>query len=171
MPVVWPRCVVGAVVGALLSATSAASAQNVKRVLYTKAAFGATLSRSTLDVPDTSAHRLVQSFRIDRGTTDDPDFAIDEEHVWGQGEVGGRAARSGGYAIYKMKGGSQVFLRWTADPKPTGTRADGEPASGSGTITIYGGTGRFAGVRGSGSYREYRKGPVVEENVLDVTVP
>ncbi len=114
---------------------------------------------------------MTQSFRIDRGTTDAPDFVIEQEHVWAQGDARGPVRVSSGYAAYQMKGGDQVFIRWTTDATPKGARADGEPATGSGGIVITGGTGRYAGVRGTGSYRIFAKGPVIEENVLDIVFP
>jgi hypothetical protein len=162
------------VAGSLFLAVSTATSLNAQtpiRVVYTKAAFGVTISRSALTFTDTSFHQLSHSFRIDRGTTDRTDFVIEEEHVWGQGETRGTVARSHGYAVYHMRGGDQVFIRWVTDTLATGRRADGETATGSGTIEIYGGTGRFTRVRGQGIYRIYRSGAVREENLLDVVLP
>ena len=171
MPTHWNRPLLAlALLGALTGAPEA-HAQTAKRVVYNKTSFGPTLSRNVMIVTDTIPHTMTQSFRIDRGTTDAPDFVIEQEHVWAQGDARGPVRVSAGYAAYQMKGGDQVFIRWTTDATPKGARADGEPATGSGDIVVTGGTGRYAGVRGTGSYRIFAKGPVIEENVLDLVLP
>jgi hypothetical protein len=96
---------------------------------------------------------------------------IDEEHIWVQGETRGSFTRSAGYAVYHLRGGDQVFIRWVADSVGSGRRADGEPATDSGTIEVYGGTGRYAGARGRGVYRVYRNGSIREENLLEIQLP
>jgi len=165
------RPVVIAVLTIGIGRSAVANAQTATRIVYTKGAFGANITSSRLDIPDTSDHYLAQSFRIDRGQTDSPRFVIEQEHVWVQGETRGNARSYAGYAVYHMKGGDLVFLRWIADPKPAGTRADGEAAAFSGAITILGGTGSFARVNGTGIYRGYAKGAVLEENILTLTFP
>jgi hypothetical protein len=149
---------------------TAANAQTSKRIVYTKAAFGTRITVNKLAIPDTSEHYLFQSFRIDREQTDTPEFAVEEEHVWVQGEVRGSVQTLGGFSIYHMKDGEQMFVRWQADAAPKGARTDGEPAIESGVNTIVGGTGRYARVRGTGIYRAYAKGAVAEETLLSVTV-
>jgi hypothetical protein len=149
----------------------AATAQPALQVVYTKAAFGPRVSSNRLAIPDTSEHYLFQSFRIDRGRTDTPEFVVEEEHVWVQGELRGKVATISGFSIYHMRGGDQMFVRWQADPTPQGARTDGEPAIESGINTIVGGTGRYARARGTGIYRTYATGAVTEENILSVTVP
>lgn len=163
------RLLIGMSVLANVALTSSPFAwKTTQRVLYTKTAFGDEITRSVLYVPDAPEHTLFQSFRVDAGKTNTPAFTIDEEQVWVQGEMRGRSGTFAGYAVYLMKGGDRVFIKWAADAKPTGVRDDGEPATESGTITVLGGTGHFSKIRGGGIYRGYRKGPILEENILDI---
>ena len=167
----WSRCLLVLAALSVLGATRDAQGQTTKRVMYTKEGFGPPISRNVMVVMDTIPHTMTQSFRIDRGTTDAPDFVIEQEHVWAQGDARGAVRVSAGYAVYHLKGGDQVFIRWTTDATPTGARADGEPATESGDIVITGGTGRYARVRGTGRYRIFAKGQIREENVLELILP
>jgi hypothetical protein len=148
---------------------TAADGQTAKPIVYTKAAFGTRVAQNRLVIPDTTDHYLFQSFRIDRGRTDSPSFVVEEEHVWVQGEVRGNVESVGGFSIYHLKGGDQLFVRWVADATPKGASPAGEPAIESGVNTIVGGTGRYVRARGTGNYRVYAKGPVAEENILSIT--
>jgi hypothetical protein len=161
LPVVGVLVVVG---GAVVPSAQ----QTARQVLYTKSAFGQVISQSTLKIPDAEDHTLVQVFRIDVGKTDSADFDIAQEHVWVQGDKRSKTATFSGYAMYVMRNGDRVHVRWAADPSPRGTRSDGEKAVESGTITILSGTGRYANIRGHGIYRSYANGPVLEDNILDV---
>jgi hypothetical protein len=164
------RCLSVGLITIVAGQPATAQAQAAKHVVYTKPAFGPRITENRLAIPDTSGHFLIQSFRIDRGQTDSPEFVVEEEHVWVQGEIRGSVETIGGFSIYHMKGGDQVFVRWVADATPQGARTDGEPAAESGVNTIVGGTGRFARIRGTGIYRAYARGPVIEENILSFTV-
>lgn len=153
---------------ALSTTAQRAHGQTARTIRYTKSSFGPNITRSVLTVPDTASHSLIQAFRIDTGHSDSPDFDVVEERVWMQGEARGARLSFAGYTVFILRTGEQVSLRWTADPTPTGTRIDGEPARESGTAIIIGGTGRFAGIRGRATYRSYAKGPVLEEMLLDI---
>jgi hypothetical protein len=140
-----------------------------RRVVYTKAGFGATIATSFLTLEDGPDHKLTQSFRIDRGQTTDAEFVITEEQIYWQGDERPGQARYTGYSTYLMQGADKVFIRWESDPAPHGPKADGAAPVESGTIVVLGGTGRYQHIRGSGVYHGYAKGPTLEENTLDVS--
>ncbi|MBZ5499962.1 MAG: hypothetical protein LAP85_26490 [Acidobacteriia bacterium] len=147
---------------------TAPSERPTHRVVYTKASFGATITSSVLTIDDMPDHKLVQSFRIDAGRTTDPDFVITQEHAYIQGDERPGQTRYSGYATYLMQGGDKVFIRWESDKAPQAPSTGEQSPIESGTIVIIGGTGRYQKIQGRGVYRVYAKGPVVEENVLDI---
>jgi hypothetical protein len=149
---------------------AAQSKGSTRRIVFTKASFGSMITNSVLTLDDLPDHKLTQSFRMDTGRTTDADFVITQELVYGQSdERPGKAPRYYGYSTYLMQGGDKVFIKWESDSVPQGPVVGEEPTKGSGNIVILGGTGRFKNIQGRGVWHEFAKGPVVEENILDIS--
>jgi hypothetical protein len=151
------------------SAALAQGAHPTRRVVYTKASFGPVISNSVLAVDDMPEHKLSLTLRVDTGRTTDPDFTIVQESAYIQSDERPGKSRYSGYATYHMQGGDKVFIWWVCDDVPQGPKVDGESPVGSGTIEIVGGTGRYKNIQGRGIFRCYAKGPMVEENILDLS--
>jgi len=147
---------------------SAQTASTSRRVTITKTAFGAPISVSELALTDMLAHKLVQSFRIDRGRSSDRDFDVAEEHIYAQEDMVPGKTQYKGYSRYLMQNGDTVYFSWEGAPVPTRPDATADDAVGAGTMQITRGTGRYIAIRGTGTWRGYENRPVLEENVWDI---
>ena len=157
----------------LLCATGSAIAvqgpAKTRKVTYTKTAFGTPISESVLTVDGEPKHRMVQFFRTDVGKVTDPDFVIVKEEIYGQEDSRPGRAKYAGYSTFLMSNGDKVFLRWEgAETDPAGRTGD-NPVVGAGTWQVLSGTGRYRQIRGKGTWRGFAKGPILEENVLEIT--
>ena len=122
-----------------------------RKVIYTKVNFGTNISEHALPLDDASDHKLTQSFRIDVGHSSDPELDIAQEFVYEHGDTQPGDARYSGYSTYVVRNGDRVYLNWASSPLNKATVPD-EPATvGSGTIRIYGGTGRYKNISGRGT--------------------
>jgi hypothetical protein len=138
-------------------------------VTYTKSAFGTTISESVLTVDDEPKHRMVQFFRIDTGKVSDPDFVIVREEIYGQEDSRPDRSRYSGYSTFVMGNGDRVSLHWEGAETVLSSRTGDNPVVGTGTWQVLSGTGRYRQIRGKGAFRVFAKGPVLEENILEVT--
>jgi hypothetical protein len=167
-----PVCRPWPVLLALLAVAAAIAAQGPERarkVIYTKNAFGTNISEAVLTVEDEPKHRLVQSFRIDAGKVSDPDFVIVREEIYGQEDSRPDRSRYSGYSTFVMGNGDKVFLRWEGAETVPSSRTGDRPVVSAGTWQVVSGTGRYRQIRGKWTYRVFAKGPVLEENILEVT--
>lgn len=142
-------------------AGTGASPQQVRTIVLTKAAFGATISHSELVVNAQAQFKLVQFHRVDTATSSDSAFRHVEEHVYGQSERQDGVSRYQGHSIWVLPGADRVFLRWSGATIPTQTMTP-ETVVDSGTIVVTGGAGRYARVQGRGSYQGFASGPLAE---------
>ena len=157
------------VVACLLGATAATrlQGQQARRVVLTKAGFGATVSQSELLIDPVTQFKLVQFHRVDTATSTDTVFRRVEEHVYGQSERRAGVSRYRGHSVWLLAGEDRLLISWSgatisAEAKTPETVVD------SGSIVITGGSGRFARAQGSGSYRGFASGTVLERITLDI---
>lgn len=153
----------------LPSASWAQSPEKSRTVLYTKTGFGTNISESVLTLDGEPEHRLVQFYRIDTGEVSDPDFAIVREEVYGQVESRSGQTRYSGYSTFVMGTGDKIFLRWEGGETELTSRTGDNPVTDAGTWQVLSGTGKYSQIRGKGTFRVFEKGPLREENVLEVT--
>ena len=152
-----------------VAAVSAQGPARARKVIYTKTGFGTTISESVITLDDEPKHRLVQFFRIDTGNVSDPDFAIVKEEIFGQEDSRPDRSRYSGYSTFLMGNGDKVFLRWEGAETEVFSRKGNNPVVGAGTWQVLNGTGQYRQIRGKGTFRVFDRGPVREENILDVT--
>jgi hypothetical protein len=77
-------------------------------------------------------------------------------------DISGQKAMDRGYVVVTMENGDKAFVRIN---QGTSTMSkDGKPVSGEGTWSYTGGTGKFKGITGKGTY----KSKPVEDGVEDV---
>jgi hypothetical protein len=125
----------------------------------------------TLDVGDRTDHTLVlaksacswtRPMQIDGVNTT-------ESHDVNIVDVDGLNSDSNGYDVTDMANGDRVFIRFAGTDR---SMKDGKPLS-SGTWRFIGGTGRFKGISGNGTYkgRPDANGVYVSEINGDYTLP
>jgi ketosteroid isomerase-like protein len=141
----------------------------MRKILYTKTKPGRVLSEYTLSVDDQAGHKLVQVCRIDEGKTSDPEFALIEERVHEHGDVRPGHEQYSGYSTYFMRNGDRVFISYSGNMDAGKPMPGEKQIIGSGTIEIIGGTGRYKNITGKGIYRLFKDGPILEENILEVS--
>jgi hypothetical protein len=64
-------------------------------------------------------------------------------------DASGAKSQDSGYVVQTMENGDKVFIRFHG----TGMMKDGQPASGEGTWSFTGGTGKMKGITGKGTYK------------------
>jgi len=161
--------VAATLVCAAVAAISAQGSARTRKVIYTKTGFGTTISESVLTAGDEPKHRLVQFFRSDTGKVSDPEFLIVREDIYGQEDSRPDRSRYSGYSTFLMGNGDKIFLRWEGAETELSSRTGDNPVVGSGAWQVLSGTGRYRQIRGTGTFRVFAKGPVLEENILEVT--
>jgi len=125
----------------------------------------------SLDVGDRTGHVLVlakstcswtQPMLIDGVNTT-------ESHDVNMVDVDGLNSDSNGYDVTDMANGDRVFIRFSGTDR---SMTDGKPLS-SGTWRFIGGTGRFKGISGKGTYKggPDANGIYVSEIDCDYTLP
>jgi len=75
----------------------------------------------------------------------------------------GEKSQDRGYVTLTMENGDKAFVRINAGTSVAGK--DGKPVSGEGTWTYAGGTGKFKGLKGKGTYQSKAVADGVEDTV------
>jgi len=105
----------------------------------------------TLDVGDRTGHALVLAKSACSWTRPMQIDGVNstQSHDVNMVDVDGLNSDSNGYDVTDMVNGDRVFIRFSGTDKST---KDGKPLS-SGTWRFIGGTGRFDGITGKGTYK------------------
>jgi len=110
------------------------------------------VQQHVVDVDDAPMHQ-VRIFEI-RRTYPKGGAAFDGVNVvedWSRGysDYTGGSGRNWGYQTWTLESGDKVFGRWEATSHKRSTGEGGTNASGISVVTLVGGTGRFAKIRGT----------------------
>ena len=105
-----------------------------------------------LEVGDRPGHMMVLAKQTCSWTS-----PIEMEGIKGKSYIGvvtadasGGKSQDRGYVVVTMENGDQAFVRFTGASM---LDKDGRPVSGEGTWTYTGGTGKFKGLKGKGTYK------------------
>lgn len=142
--------VIGVLAIALLGCATGASCAGTKKTvaLHTRLD-GKDLSRTTAAVNDQPGHEIMQRVYSYRVTSEDADFdGITTDNFAQTDSVDGSGTHRG-YGVWHTRSGDRITARFE------GEHHAGAAGSSdfTGKVTITGGTGRFAAISGSGTYR------------------
>ena len=146
---------VGVLGAAVLLSSVAACADDskpVKHVVVHTMLAGKDTSRTTATVSDVPNHEIVQRVYSYVLSSDDKDFDKMRTENFAQTDTtDGKGTHTGGYAIWKNAQGDQIFMQFSGEHHADSASA--QNAAFSGKFTVRGGTGKFSGISGDGSYK------------------
>jgi hypothetical protein len=135
----------------ILSVAGSADAAEKKSVtLNTK--WGSVQQRIAVPIGDRAGHDIGAQVRQDASSSTDPDWDNATAMVIGQFDVVKGNGAVWGYAVRTVKSGDKVFLKYDGTTKRSG-EGDQWQSVGEGTVEVYGGTGKFAGIKGTGTFK------------------
>ena len=134
------------VILALVSTTAAAE----KKTLTYYSKFGPVLSRTSASPGDKPDHEIIQVTRQDMTTSPDPDWNDVPSLNYGQSDLIAGGGTVSGYAVRTHKNGDKTFYRYQGKIRPISEGV--KETAGEGTVELVGGTGKFANVKGSGTW-------------------
>jgi hypothetical protein len=155
------RSILATLAASLLAfAVALPSAHAEKKSLTYSTKFGPVLSRTAASPGDRPNHEIAQTVREDMTSSSDPDWdgvpLLNYSHsdlVAGSGAVSG-------YAVRTHRNGDKTFYRFQGQLQAA---ADG--ATGSGTVELTGGTGKFARAKGSGTWTSAKGGATIRMDI------
>jgi hypothetical protein len=121
-----------------------------------------------LPVADREGHVIGAQTRQDRSSSadaewDDASFIVNGQFDWING-----SGRAWGYGIQILKSGDKIFSKYSGNLRRSG-EGDQWQTVGEGTEEIYGGTGKFANVKGSGTFKvEINRAGGTAANVIEI---
>lgn len=152
-PVQFTKRVVAAASGALLACSFVADASAEKRDCSHSKQSKQEISRTVAQPSGVAGHELIQTVRIDGLTSANPDFnGLDQlvygqiDHVYGTGD-------HRGHSINLHRNGDRSYVRWSGNHKTAAIDGGGWETSFDGKYEFTGGTGKFAMIKGGGTYR------------------
>jgi hypothetical protein len=113
--------------------------------------FGTVLQRNLLPVPDRDGHEIGAQMRVDTSSSADADWDGATNTVIGQFDFVKGSGDVWGYSVRTFKNGDKVFFKYKANLKRSGEGNQWQTL-GEGTEEIYGGTGKFANIKGTGTF-------------------
>jgi hypothetical protein len=134
----------------MLSSALVASEAAARDITFT-VKFGATLSRSISPLGDRPGHELIQTVREGTTQSSDPEWSDVPVINYGQLDLVEGNGTVAGYTIRTHKNGDQSFYRYQGKLKAA-AGGNMQASTGEGTVELVGGTGKFANVRGSGTW-------------------
>ena len=133
-----------------LSLSFVAGGVQAKEFTYT-AKFGPVVSRTVFSPGDRPGHELVQAVRTDMTNSSDPDWNDVPVMNYSQSDLVDGSGTVSGYAIRTHKNGDKTYYRYQGKIKAT-AGGDTKDTTGEGTVDLVGGTGKFANIKGTGTY-------------------
>jgi hypothetical protein len=105
----------------------------------------------SIDVGDRTGHSISISKFACTWTTpmDYGDVQAKDGHDVAYGDASGAKVRSSGYHVSNLSNGDKIYVRFQG----IDTRMDGKPVTTEGTWNYTGGTGKFKGIKGKGTYK------------------
>ncbi len=113
--------------------------------------FGTVLQRNLLSVPDREGHEIGAQMRVDTSSSADAEWDGATNTVIGQFDFVKGCGGVWGYSVRTFKNGDKVFIKYKGNLKRSG-EGDQWQTVGEGTEEIYGGTGKFANIKGTGTF-------------------
>jgi hypothetical protein len=108
--------------------------------------------REIIRPDDRTDHEMVQAIRVHLISSKDPNFDGSEQTVYAhQDEYAGSGSQTG-YFLYTLKSGDKVWAKFDSVDSTTGTK-DAWEVTYQGVFRFISGTGRYANIRGGGSYQ------------------
>ena len=111
------------------------------------------LSRTVSQPSNVAGHEMFQAVRLDAQTSANPDFnGVDQmvfvqvDHVFGTGD-------HRGHSINLHRNGDRSYARWSGTHKTVAVDGGSWETTIDGKYEFVGGTGKFASIKGGGTYR------------------
>jgi hypothetical protein len=150
-----------ALVAALLTVAMALPALAAeKRSLTYSTRFGPVLSRTSAAPGDRPNHEIVQTVREDMTSSSNPDWDGVPLLNYSQSDLVSGSGSVSGYAVRTHRNGDKTFYRFSGK-----IDAAAEGSTGNGTVELIGGTGRFSGAKGTGTWRSEKGGATITMEV------
>ncbi len=147
----FARNVIVIAVLAIFTLAQSTYAGEKKTITYVNK-FGPVQERIILPVADREGHVIGAQMRQDRTSSSDAEwdgasFSLNGLFDWVNG-----SGRVWGYGVQTLKSGDKIFSKYSGNLQRSG---EGEQwqTLGEGTTEIYGGTGKFANIKGSGTFK------------------
>lgn len=121
-----------------------------KKVTWTSK-YGPVQQRIAAPVGGQAGHDLVQQVRQDMTASSDADFDGTTVVVTGQSDLVKGSGPIRGYATRTHKNGDQSFMKYEGTVKRSGDAINWQTLA-DGTVEFIGGTGKFANIKGSGTF-------------------
>src|SRR5262249_55027184 len=120
-----------------------------KKIVVKTELKGEDTSRATAAVGDQAGHEFMQRGFFYQIKSDDKDFnSIRTENFAQTDSIAGKGTHRG-YAVWKTPRGEEIYVHFEGEHHPV----DRENTDFSGKVDVRGGTGKFAHITGSGTYR------------------
>jgi len=137
----------------LLSCSFALTAAAEKRDCSSTKQSKQEITRTVTQPGGVAGHEMIQAVRIDGQTSANPDFnGIDQlvyaqlDHVHGTGD-------HRGHSVNLHRNGDRTYMRWSGTHKTAAVDGGGWETNFDGKYEFTGGTGKFATIKGGGTYR------------------
>jgi hypothetical protein len=135
----------------LAGVATADDGKPIKHVVAHTILAGKDISRTTATINDGPDHEIAQRVYSYVIHSDDKDF----DNMWTENfahtdTTGGNGTHSG-YAIWKNDRGDKIYMQFRGEHHAKSGSADN--AKFSGAFSVRGGTGKFSGISGKGSYK------------------
>lgn len=111
------------------------------------------ISRTVSQPSGTAGHELVQAVRIDAQTSANPDFNGIDQLVYGQVDHIHGTGDHSGHSINLHRNGDRSYTKWSGTHKTVAIDGGGWETTFDGKFEFSGGTGKFAAIKGGGSYK------------------
>ena len=121
-----------------------------KKITWTSK-YGPVQQRIAAPVGGQPGHDLVQQVRQDMTASGDADFDGTMVVVTGQGDTVKGSGPIRGYATRTHKNGDQTFMKYEGTVKRSGDAVNWQTLA-DGAVEFIGGTGKFANIKGKGTY-------------------
>lgn len=152
-PVQFYRRLVAVASAALLSCSFIATAAAEKRDCSGTKQSKQEISRMVSQPSGVAGHELVQAVRIDSQKSANPDFNGVEQLVFGQIDHVYGTGDHRGHSINLHRNGDRSHTRWSGTHKTVAIDGGSWETSFDGKYEFAGGTGKFATIKGGGTYK------------------
>lgn len=124
------------------------------------------ISRVVSQPGGTPGLELVQSVRVDAQTSPNPDFNGIDQLVYGQVDHINGTGDHRGHSVNIHKNGDRTWMRWSGTHKTVATETGSWETEYDGKYEFTGGTGKFASIKGGGTYR----GRITPQGLIEKSV-
>lgn len=108
--------------------------------------------REVIRPGDRADHEMILAIRTHVISSKDPDFDGSEQTVYAYQDEYAHSGTQQGYFLYSLKSGEKIWAKFSSVDSTTVIQASWE-ATYQGVFRFIGGTGKYAHIRGGGSYQ------------------